>query len=145
MRNAMDAQEVAVGWWPGDARYGRAAFYAYAHPAPEGFADGELSPAAARWDGELGEYVLDWDDVRASPDPHARRARVRPLGLPPRLRRVRVGPRPGGQRRGHAAAGEVMRVAVIGASGWLGGCVTRELLSRGHEVTRDRPRRTQAA
>ena len=36
MRNAMDAQEVAVGWWPGDARYGRAAFYAYAHPAPDG-------------------------------------------------------------------------------------------------------------
>jgi uncharacterized protein len=28
-----------------------------------------------------------------------------------------------------------MRVAVIGASGWLGGCVTRELLARGHEVT----------
>jgi len=24
MRNAMDAQEVAVGWWPGDARYGKA-------------------------------------------------------------------------------------------------------------------------
>ena len=23
MRNAMDAQEVAVGWWPGDPRYGR--------------------------------------------------------------------------------------------------------------------------
>jgi hypothetical protein len=31
MRNAMDAQEVAVGWWPGDARYGKAALYAYAH------------------------------------------------------------------------------------------------------------------
>jgi hypothetical protein len=71
MRNAMDAQEVAVGWWPGDARYDRAAFYAYAHPAPEGFDDGELSPAAARWEGELGEYILDWDDVRASDDPHA--------------------------------------------------------------------------
>ena len=71
MRNAMDSQEVAVGWWPGDARYGRAAFYAYAHPAPEGFAGAALSPPAARWDGDLGEYVLDWDDVRAAPDPHA--------------------------------------------------------------------------
>jgi hypothetical protein len=69
MRNAMDAQDVAVGWWPGDARYGKAAFYAYAHPAPEGFADAKLSPAA-RWDGELGEYILDWDDVCAAPDPH---------------------------------------------------------------------------
>ena len=65
MRNAMDAQEVAVGWWPGDGRYGTAAFYAYAHPAPEGFAGATLAPAAARWDGGLGEYVLDWDDVRS--------------------------------------------------------------------------------
>lgn len=71
MRNAMDAQEVAVGWWPGDTRYAKAAFYAYAHPAPEGFAGGQLSAAASRWDGELGEYVLDWDDVIAAPDPHA--------------------------------------------------------------------------
>jgi hypothetical protein len=71
MRNAMDSQEFAIGWWPGDRRYERAAFYAYAHPAPDGFADGDLSPAAAHWDAELGEYVLDWNDVRASPDPHA--------------------------------------------------------------------------
>ena len=71
MRNAMDAQEVAFGWWPGDARYGKAAFYAYAHPAPAGFAGAELSPPAARWEAELGEYVLDWEDVCASGDPHA--------------------------------------------------------------------------
>ncbi len=71
MRNAMDAQEIAVGWWPGDARYGKAAFYAYAHPAPEGFSELEFSPQAARWDPVLGEYVLDDEDIQASPDPHA--------------------------------------------------------------------------
>ena len=71
MRNAMDAQEVAVGWWPGDARYGQAAFYAYAHPAPPDFAHMTLSPPAAHWDAVLGEYILDWDDVRAAEDPHA--------------------------------------------------------------------------
>jgi hypothetical protein len=70
MRNSMDAQEVAVGWWPGDARYGKAAFYAYAHPAPDGFADMALAPPA-RWEAALGEYLLDWDDVRSAPDPHA--------------------------------------------------------------------------
>ena len=31
----------------------------------------DLAPAAARWDGELGLYVLDWDDARRAPDPHA--------------------------------------------------------------------------
>lgn len=71
MRNAMDSQEVAVGWWPGDARYPKPAFYAYAHPAPDHFSDATLEPAAARWEEALGEYVLDWDDVVASPDPHA--------------------------------------------------------------------------
>ncbi|SIS04628.1 hypothetical protein SAMN05445060_2347 [Williamsia sterculiae] len=66
-RNAMDAQEVAVGWWPGDARYPRAAFYAYAHPAPAGYSAAQLSPAA--WHDDLGEYVLPWSDVEASDDP----------------------------------------------------------------------------
>ncbi len=71
MRNAMDAQEVAIGWWPGDRRSGRAAFYAYAHPAPDGFAGATLSPPAAHWDEALGEYILYWDDVRSSPTPRA--------------------------------------------------------------------------
>jgi hypothetical protein len=75
MRNAMDAQEVAIGWWPGDERYDRAAFYAYAHPAPDGFADGALEPAAAHWESALGEFVLDWADVRAADDPHAEAVR----------------------------------------------------------------------
>jgi Family of unknown function (DUF5996) len=71
MRNAMDAQEVAVGWWPGDGRYPKAAFYAYAHPAPPGYADASLQPSAARWEAGIGEYLLDWDDVCAADDPHA--------------------------------------------------------------------------
>jgi hypothetical protein len=71
MRNSMDAQEVAIGWWPGDPRYSRAAFYAYAHPAPEGFAEGEVSPDAARWEPQMGLFVFDWDDARSASDPHA--------------------------------------------------------------------------
>src|SRR5271155_2602349 len=71
MRNAMDAQEVAIGWWPGDPRYANAAFYAYAHPAPEDFASASLSPAAAHWDATLGEYILDWNDLCTSSQPHA--------------------------------------------------------------------------
>jgi Family of unknown function (DUF5996) len=71
MRNSMDAQEIAAGWWPGDPRYPKAAFYAYAHPAREGFAEGRLDPPAARWDAGMGLFVLDWHDAIASGDPHA--------------------------------------------------------------------------
>src|SRR4029077_5650044 len=71
MRNSMDAEEVAVGWWPGDPRYPRAAFYAYAHPAPAGVENATLTPAAAHWDASLGgEFVLDWDDIYSGPNPY---------------------------------------------------------------------------
>jgi hypothetical protein len=70
-RNSADAEQVAVGWWPGDARHGNAAFFAYAYPAPEGFGGAALSPEVGRWDESLGEYLLDWDDLQSSPDPHA--------------------------------------------------------------------------
>ncbi len=69
-RNAGNAQQVEVGWWPGDRRYGKAAFFAFAYPAPAGFGEATLEPEAARWDDGLGEYVLDWDDVRAAAEPH---------------------------------------------------------------------------
>jgi hypothetical protein len=69
MRNAMDSQEVAVGWWPGDPKHGGAAFYAYAHPAQPGFLGADLGVPGAHWDADLGEYVLEWEDVVASDDP----------------------------------------------------------------------------
>jgi hypothetical protein len=58
-RNAGDAQQIELGWWPGDHRYPRAAFYGYAYPAVDAFADGP------NWNAELGEYVLDSDGVSA--------------------------------------------------------------------------------
>jgi Family of unknown function (DUF5996) len=69
-RNTADAEQIQVGWWPGDASHGSAGFYAIAYPASEDFARAKLSPDAARWDRSLGEFILDWDDVRALPDPH---------------------------------------------------------------------------
>ena len=71
VRNSGDAEQIEVGWWPGDARYDRAAFFAFAHPAPEGFSDADLLPDAAHWDSELGEFVLDWEDIRSAENPHA--------------------------------------------------------------------------
>jgi hypothetical protein len=71
MRNAGDAQQVEIGWWPGDPRHPEAAFYAYAHPAPDNFESATLTPPAAHWDASLGEYVLNWQDALATKDPRA--------------------------------------------------------------------------
>jgi hypothetical protein len=69
-RNSGNAQQIEVGGWPGDARYPRAAFFAYAFPVADGFETATLSPPAAHWDAELGEYILNLVDVRVAPDPH---------------------------------------------------------------------------
>ena len=71
MRNGGDAQQIGIGWWPGDPNHDGPGFFCLAYPAPDGFADADLSPAPGRWDGRLGEYVLDWEDLRKSGDPHA--------------------------------------------------------------------------
>lgn len=68
-RNAMDSQEIAVGWWPGDDRYDKPAYYAYAHPAPAGIERATLQPAGARWEPSLGEFLLDHEDARSTGDP----------------------------------------------------------------------------
>jgi uncharacterized protein DUF5996 len=68
-RNSANAQQIEVGWWPGDARYPNAAFYAFAFPASEGLESATLPTPGAHWDATLGEYILDWDDVCGAPDP----------------------------------------------------------------------------
>jgi hypothetical protein len=68
--DADPAREIAVGWWPGDPRHPRPAFYAYARPAPGGFADAPVDPPQAYWDAALGEFLLDHDDAAAAADPH---------------------------------------------------------------------------
>ena len=69
IRNGGDAEQIEIGWWPGDLRHGGAAFFAFAYPAPDEFANADLTPDAAHWDAELGEFVLDWEDIRDAPDP----------------------------------------------------------------------------
>ena len=68
MRNSANAQQIEVGWWPGDGRYPNAAFFAFAFPAAEGLESATLSPPGAHWEAALGEYVLNWDDVCRAPD-----------------------------------------------------------------------------
>jgi hypothetical protein len=69
MEEAESGQNVTAGWWP-LSEVGPA-FYAYAYPRPEGFPDAAIRPAAAFFDGRLGEFLLPYDAVRAAADPDA--------------------------------------------------------------------------
>ena len=68
---AYSDQEASVGFWPGSDIYPHAAFYAYAWPAPAGYAEARVAPDAAHYDAALGEFILPYDAVRGAPDPDA--------------------------------------------------------------------------
>jgi hypothetical protein len=46
-------------------------FYSYAYPEPPGFRDATVRPSAARFDGDLGEFVLPYAAVRGAREPEA--------------------------------------------------------------------------
>jgi hypothetical protein len=71
LRVAMDAEEIAAGFWPGDERFPEAAFYCYAYPKPAGIESAVIRPSAAGWNAQLGEWVLRYDDVRTAASPRA--------------------------------------------------------------------------
>ena len=58
------------GFWPG-APGVAPLFYAYAYPQPSGFPEARVKPAQAHWDAALGEFVLPYAAVRATPSPDA--------------------------------------------------------------------------
>ena len=64
-----DAEQINLGFWPGDARFSEPAFFAYAYPKPDGFENAAIKPASAFWSKEMGEFLLRYEDVRRSPSP----------------------------------------------------------------------------
>ena len=59
---------ISAGFWPGNGGYGRAAFYAYAAPVPEGL-DKTVLLGKGVFNPKMGEFILDYADARASEDP----------------------------------------------------------------------------
>ena len=91
MRNSGDAQQIEIGWWPGDPKHGGAAFFAFAYPTPAGIRRGPDRPrrralerGAGRVHPRLGRRAGRCRSARPRP-------RVRAVGISPRVRRVRLG------------------------------------------------------
>ncbi len=72
---AENEENAACGFWPGNTAmsgltFGEPAFYAYCYPQPDGYAQASVRPAEAYYDAQMGEFILRYEDIRRSPDPH---------------------------------------------------------------------------
>ena len=54
---------------PGSGTVNDPAFYSYSSPEPAGFHDCPVRPAPARYDAQVGEFILMYEDVRTSASP----------------------------------------------------------------------------
>lgn len=68
-REAYSHEVSSAGFWPGGGGIDYPAFYSYAYPAPEGFAQAEVRPTGAFYSQELGEFILPYDEVRTASSP----------------------------------------------------------------------------
>jgi len=59
----------SAGFWTGNEMLPEAAFYCYLYPEPEGYKTGEVQPAKAYYNSNLGEFILPYADVQQSEDP----------------------------------------------------------------------------
>jgi hypothetical protein len=57
----------SCGFWPGGGEEG--AFYAYAYPEPDGFADYRVGPPEAFYSKDNGQFLLPYEAVRTAASP----------------------------------------------------------------------------
>ena len=69
VREAYSDEESSAGFWPGGGPIDFPAYYSYAYPPPDGFADATVRPGEAFFSKELGEFLLPYDVVRAAKSP----------------------------------------------------------------------------
>ncbi len=70
-QEAYSHEVSSAGFWAGGGPVEEAAFYSYAYPGPDGFAEASVEPEAAYWDKDFGEFILTYEAVRTSADPEA--------------------------------------------------------------------------
>ena len=69
VRDAYSQEVSSAGFWAGNDQNPCPLFYSYAYPEPPGFGRAAIRPAGARYDAQLREFVLPYDDVRRSASP----------------------------------------------------------------------------
>ena len=68
-QEAYSHEVSSAGFWAGGNGAKEAMFYSYAYPVPDGFADRPAGPEAARFDPDLGEFLLPYRAVALADKP----------------------------------------------------------------------------
>jgi hypothetical protein len=66
---AYSHEEASCGFWPGGGAVDGPAYYAYTVPKPAGLEAAKIGPAEAKWNPQLGEFILMYEDVRRAESP----------------------------------------------------------------------------
>src|SRR5262249_40293351 len=68
-REAYSHEVSSAGFWPGTGDMRGAAFYSYIVPEPAGYSQRPVRPESAFYHPGLHEFILMYDQVRASASP----------------------------------------------------------------------------
>ncbi|HTB16259.1 MAG TPA: DUF5996 family protein [Bryobacteraceae bacterium] len=66
---AYSHEVCSAGFWPGGGAVDGPAYYSYTIPQPAGLESAQVRPAAAKWNPQLSEFILMYDDVRNAESP----------------------------------------------------------------------------
>lgn len=69
MQEAYSHEVFSVGFWPGNADFPEACFYAYCYPNHEHFRAISVLPDTAFWHADMGEFMLPYKAVQSSSNP----------------------------------------------------------------------------
>jgi hypothetical protein len=66
---AYSHEVCSAGFWPGGGAVDGPAYYSYIVPKPTGLEEAQLRPGGARWNAQLSEFILMYEDVRNAESP----------------------------------------------------------------------------
>jgi len=70
-REAYSHEVSSLGFWPGNEMMPEPIFYSYAYPAPHGFSEAQVAPPFAKYNPQLKEFVLPYEEMRRAESPDA--------------------------------------------------------------------------
>lgn len=69
MQEAYSHEVCSFGFWPGSNAYPTPIYYAYIYPNSPDFQNQQIQPSTAYWNESMGEFMLNYEDVRTSANP----------------------------------------------------------------------------